>query len=316
MANNETRVKASPLSAQRLAGRSPSAAVADNRELPSISIPVSYQSVEWAILDPRFDSPRPVRLTRGRLLVGPIRPEATPKLPSALTPLPLRNLALGSSASSAELPSLRQALSERSREAHNDTWWNGETTKAAVARRLLPVRLIGGGVAAALVGAFAFQSFTLNGAELAAAPSEILAPERDNTAAFAEASRSFLRVSVATPSTAAPTTTIPPPTTTTTTAAPRRVAPTVPATTSSCSKSRSAARDCWWGLISQYDWNDEYAFNVMWCESTGNPNAKNSRSTATGLFQILNGPYDPEANVRLAHQMYSKRGWQPWVCKG
>lgn len=129
-----------------------------------------------------------------------------------------------------------------------------------------------------------------------------------------------------------PSGTLPPPvtvptTTTSTTAKPTTTAPKraeaaasrgavrTPAT-SNCSASRAAAHACWDHLINQYSWNTTTAFNIMWCESTGNPNAKNPRSTATGLFQILGGPYDPAANVRLAYQMYSKRGWQPWVCKG
>ena len=80
--------------------------------------------------------------------------------------------------------------------------------------------------------------------------------------------------------------------------------------------SRSAAEACWGGLIAQYSWDYQTALNVMWCESHGDPQARNSRSTATGLFQILGGPTDPAANVRLAHAMYRQRGWQPWVCKG
>jgi hypothetical protein len=124
--------------------------------------------------------------------------------------------------------------------------------------------------------------------------------------------------------TPAPTTTQPPPPPTTvapapvaTTAKPKPKPPaTVPSTTSHCSTSKAAAHACWDGLIAQYPWNTTTAFNIMWCESRGNPNAKNPRSTATGLFQILNGPLDPAANVKLAYEMYSKRGWQPWVCKG
>lgn len=120
----------------------------------------------------------------------------------------------------------------------------------------------------------------------------------------------------------APTTTLPPTTTTTapppTTAAPKPAAKkpaSVPADTSGCSKSKAAAHECWDGLLAKYSWNTTQAFNIMWCESKGNPNAKNPRSTARGLFQILGGPLDPEANVKLAFEMYSKRGWQPWVCR-
>lgn len=54
------------------------------------------------------------------------------------------------------------------------------------------------------------------------------------------------------------------------------------------------------------------AIAVCNCESGGNPTARNPRSTATGLFQILRGPVDPEANVALAARMFRARGWQPW----
>lgn len=58
------------------------------------------------------------------------------------------------------------------------------------------------------------------------------------------------------------------------------------------------------------------ACRVMLCESGGNSAARNPRSSATGLFQILRGPTDPVANVRQAAAMWRARGWQPWVCKG
>lgn len=54
-------------------------------------------------------------------------------------------------------------------------------------------------------------------------------------------------------------------------------------------------------------------YHIMMCESRGNPNAKNSSSSASGLFQILGGPFDPEANVSLASNMAASRGTQPWV---
>lgn len=138
--------------------------------------------------------------------------------------------------------------------------------------------------------------------------------------------REYLLAAVATPAPGPTTTTTtsPPPTTTTappattTTAKPKVVAKppaTVPASTSQCSTSKAAAHACWDGLLAQYSWNTTAAFNIMWCESKGNPNARNPHSTATGLFQILGGPTDPAANVKLAYQMYSKRGWQPWVCR-
>ena len=70
------------------------------------------------------------------------------------------------------------------------------------------------------------------------------------------------------------------------------------------------------------------ALNVIACESHGNPDAANPRSTARGLFQFLRGwwsgawgyppfdPYDPAANVTAAAWL-SKGGtdWGHWVCR-
>jgi soluble lytic murein transglycosylase-like protein len=66
------------------------------------------------------------------------------------------------------------------------------------------------------------------------------------------------------------------------------------------------------------------ALRVMACESGGNPTAQNTRSSAGGLFQFLdgswkrwgNGPkYDPEANIQAAAAYYRHAGWAPWSCK-
>ena len=80
------------------------------------------------------------------------------------------------------------------------------------------------------------------------------------------------------------------------------------------------------------------AMRVMWCESGGNPEAKNPASTATGLFQFLDGTWawmsvmsgwdgysrlDPEANVAVAAYLvdYSIRTnhpygtWGHWECQ-
>ena len=67
----------------------------------------------------------------------------------------------------------------------------------------------------------------------------------------------------------------------------------------------------WKSLVAQYPWDVAVAESIVWCESRGNPNARN-RSGATGLFQILGGPIDPVANVATAYDMYRARGWQPW----
>jgi hypothetical protein len=77
---------------------------------------------------------------------------------------------------------------------------------------------------------------------------------------------------------------------------------------------RGAAYGPWADLINQYPWPTGTAYRIMMCESGGNANAYNPRSGATGLFQILNGPFDPAANVATAFRMWQQRGWQPWTC--
>lgn len=91
-------------------------------------------------------------------------------------------------------------------------------------------------------------------------------------------------------------------TTTTTTVIPRaRTAP-----------SARARGGCgpWQELVGAYDWDVGTACRVLWCESRGDPNARNGRHH--GLFQIADGPFEPAQNVALAHSMWQRRGWQPW----
>ncbi|GLV54807.1 hypothetical protein KDH_16540 [Dictyobacter sp. S3.2.2.5] len=75
------------------------------------------------------------------------------------------------------------------------------------------------------------------------------------------------------------------------------------------------------------------AMRIAQCESTMNPNARNSMaiggSYASGLFQILypstwNGtsqagksPFDPQANARAAYELFKNDGfrWTQWQCK-
>lgn len=68
----------------------------------------------------------------------------------------------------------------------------------------------------------------------------------------------------------------------------------------------------WRALVASLPWDSATAFAIVRCESGGNPNARNPRSSATGLFQILRGPIDAIENVRLAFRMWQSRGWQPW----
>ena len=67
----------------------------------------------------------------------------------------------------------------------------------------------------------------------------------------------------------------------------------------------------WKAIVARHPWDVGVAERIVWCESRGNPNARNS-SGAAGLFQILGGPMDPVANVARAYDMYRTRGWQPW----
>lgn len=67
------------------------------------------------------------------------------------------------------------------------------------------------------------------------------------------------------------------------------------------------------------------AMCVLRHESGGDPDADNPRSSATGLFQILDshwGPYfdvtteelfDPVTNIRLAGEIRELQGWWAWT---
>lgn len=77
------------------------------------------------------------------------------------------------------------------------------------------------------------------------------------------------------------------------------------------------AHACWDRLINQYAWPHAKAFAVMYCESTGDPNNTGPQTRygrGHGLMQVMNGPYDPDANMALAFQMWKKSGWGPWSC--
>lgn len=73
------------------------------------------------------------------------------------------------------------------------------------------------------------------------------------------------------------------------------------------------------------------ALAVMRCESNGNPNADNPRSSALGLWQFLKdtwnrtadrigappypaGALDPEWSTRGAYDLWKRSGWSPWSC--
>lgn len=80
-------------------------------------------------------------------------------------------------------------------------------------------------------------------------------------------------------------------------------------------------------IIRAYDWQDDYAIAVAWCESKFDPSAYNRSSGASGIFQIL--PYwhasrlrpgeswfDAETNVRIAYELWREQGWTPWSVGG
>ena len=83
----------------------------------------------------------------------------------------------------------------------------------------------------------------------------------------------------------------------------------------------------WRGLVSRhFDAGDvDRALCLMGYESSGDPTAENSRSTATGLFQIMHsiwGPhfgveersgwFDPETNIKAAAEIKQMQGWGAW----
>lgn len=74
-------------------------------------------------------------------------------------------------------------------------------------------------------------------------------------------------------------------------------------------------------LICSYPWNCTMAMRVARCESTMNPRAYAAGNY--GLFQVngihasqyqvsVDQLYDPVTNVRIAYDLYQRRGWQPW----
>jgi len=99
-----------------------------------------------------------------------------------------------------------------------------------------------------------------------------------------------------------------------------------PSSSSSVSRSMGSNVEQWRGLVSVYFPADQVdrALCLMSYESGGNPNAKNPRSTARGLMQVLaslwapafgvsyEDLYDPETNLRIASEIYRSQGWRAW----
>jgi len=88
----------------------------------------------------------------------------------------------------------------------------------------------------------------------------------------------------------------------------------------------TAGVEQWRGLVTAHFGSNDAntALCLMHYESGGNPDAKNPRSSARGLMQILTslwGPhfglpaeafYNPETNIRYAKKVYDLQGWGAW----
>ena len=75
-------------------------------------------------------------------------------------------------------------------------------------------------------------------------------------------------------------------------------------------------------LISAYPWPQDEAWDVMMCESSGDPTVSNS-GESIGLFEIhypshwdkvesLEALFDPTTNVHVAFHLWEDQGWEPW----
>ena len=75
-------------------------------------------------------------------------------------------------------------------------------------------------------------------------------------------------------------------------------------------------------LISSYPWPQNEAWDVMMCESSGDPTVSNS-GESIGLFEIhypshwdkvesLEALFDPTTNVHVAFHLWEDQGWEPW----
>ncbi len=86
------------------------------------------------------------------------------------------------------------------------------------------------------------------------------------------------------------------------------------------------------GALAQYGLEDEEDrfMRVLWCESRGDPDARNEESGASGLMQHLPryweerarlsgfqgaSPFDPIANIYASVWLLDTGGWQHWECK-
>ena len=111
-----------------------------------------------------------------------------------------------------------------------------------------------------------------------------------------------------------PTTTVPSTSSTTITTEP------APVSADNCGPGRKKwahARACYFHLIQKYPWPHERAFEILYCESTGDPRAVSPSGKHWGLMQLDTGPFwDPEKNIEVAYNAYykSRGNFSKWAC--
>lgn len=82
-------------------------------------------------------------------------------------------------------------------------------------------------------------------------------------------------------------------------------------------KTRAESDSCWYGWIAQWqDWDAWRMLRILYCESRGNPFAKNPHSGAAGLLQVIGGSIgDGPSNIALGHDVWQRGGYSRWSCK-
>ena len=69
-------------------------------------------------------------------------------------------------------------------------------------------------------------------------------------------------------------------------------------------------------MVCSYAWNCAWALAVMYCESSGNPNAYNPAGPYIGLFQLHESLgsdlFNPATNIATAYSLYLSHGPSAW----